>query len=178
MTGLSFLGELTLKNSCTRLCLSNFSKNVPINIKIQLTYISYFYYEKLILKYAQVMSFQWSSHIRKQIWCPLNSWAASSSIFHQFFINFSLFYFYIRGDWEGTVKEIYSPNLHTNKKAMTTNKAWENNTEKNGQTATEQMKTQMGCPDSGCIMHVHYKEMKVKVQMKIMLKEAWDTRYK
>jgi len=82
---------------------------------------------------------------------------------HQF-CSFSFIYFYISGDREGTVKEIYSPNLHTNKKAMTTNKAWENNTEKNGQTATEQMKTQIGCPDFGCIMHVHYEEMRVKVQ--------------
>lgn len=41
---------------------------------------SYYYEEKLILKYAQVMSFQWLNHIRMQIHCPLNSWAASSSI--------------------------------------------------------------------------------------------------
>lgn len=71
------------------------------------------------------------------------------------------FILYIRGDWERTVKGKYSPTLHTNKKAMTTNKACENNTEKNGQTATEQMKH---CPDSGCIMHVHYEEMRAKVQ--------------
>ncbi len=55
------------------------------------------------------------------------------------------------------------PTLHTNKKPMTTNKAWENNTEKNGQTATEQMKTQIGgSVDFSCI--VHYEEMQAKVQ--------------
>lgn len=51
--------------------------------RYSLLYTSYFYNEKLI----QVKSFQWLNHIRMQIHCPLNSWAASSSILQfSFFI--------------------------------------------------------------------------------------------